>query len=33
MDDYLSKPISPRTLMQKIEMWIEEQSIQSRIAN
>lgn len=33
MDDYLSKPISPRTLMQKIELWIEDSSSEDRISN
>jgi PAS domain S-box-containing protein len=33
MDDYLSKPISPRTLMQKIEMWIDNDEAKGRIAN
>ena len=33
MDDYLSKPISPRTLMQKIELWMDDGAIEGRIAN
>jgi PAS domain S-box-containing protein len=32
MDDYLSKPISPKALMQKIERWIGEDAEQGKIA-
>lgn len=32
MDDYLSKPISPKALMQKIERWIGEEEASDQIA-
>lgn len=33
MDDYLSKPISPRTLIQKIERWMESEDRDDRMSS